>query len=228
MYKMPNAPDIRQLFPDRVFTACCRIEDKDYVLRREEYDAVKDAVTKRRNEFGAGRMCAQAALELQGTKGFVLVRNPDGSTAWPTGIIGTISHSDLWCGAAVARQSDYAGIGFDIEALDRITHKIAKRVLIDREMDWVSRQPGDENGKWFTLMFSAKESIYKCLSPLVGGDIRFSDAEIIPSVDGRSFKTRLTEKISSRVPSSLILRGRYLLHEEEMFSGVVLIKKQAP
>ena len=224
MCQMSNAPDIQQLFPDRVFTECCRIENKQYVLHQEEYGAVKKAIAKRRSEFGAGRMCARSALERQGIKGCVLVRNPDGSTAWPPGIIGTISHSDLWCGAAVARQSDYAGIGFDIETIDRVTHNIAKRVLIDSEMAWVNRQPVDESRKWFTLIFSAKESIYKCLSPLVGKQIRFHDAEIIPRTDCFSFDVRLTDKIASRIPSSLPLRGHYLLYAGEVFSGIVLMK----
>ncbi|MCD6486028.1 MAG: 4'-phosphopantetheinyl transferase superfamily protein [Syntrophobacterales bacterium] len=221
---MPDTPNIQQLFPERVFTECCRIEDKHYALRREEGIAVEKAVTGRRNEFGAGRMCARRALESLGMQECVLARNSDGSTAWPPGIVGAISHSDLWCGAAVARQSDYPGVGFDIETADRVTYNIAKRVLTDSEMDWVDRQAANESRKWFTLIFSAKESIYKCLFPLVGKGIRFHDAEIIPHVDDFSFDVRLTDKIASRIPPLLSLRGRYLLYEGEMFTGIVLIK----
>ncbi|MBW2630245.1 MAG: 4'-phosphopantetheinyl transferase superfamily protein [Deltaproteobacteria bacterium] len=221
---MPDAPNIQQLFPDRVFTECCRIEDKHYALHREEATVVKKAVASRRNEFGAGRMCARSALESLGIQECVLARKSDGSTAWPPGIVGAISHTDSWCGAAVARQSDYLGVGFDIETADRVTRSIAKRVLTDSEMDWVGRQAADESRKWFTLIFSAKESIYKCLSPLVGKGARFHDAEIIPHADGFSFKVRLTDKITSRIPSFSSLRGRYLLYEGEVFTGIVLIK----
>ncbi|MEA1971589.1 MAG: 4'-phosphopantetheinyl transferase superfamily protein [Thermodesulfobacteriota bacterium] len=221
---MPDAPNIQQLFPDRVFTQCCRIEDKHYALHREEATAVKKAVASRRNEFGAGRMCARSALENLGIRERVLARKSDGSTAWPPGIVGAISHSDSWCGAAVARQSDYLGVGFDIETADRVTSSIARRVLTDSEMDWVGRQAEDESRKWFTLIFSAKESIYKCLPPFVGKSIRFRDAEIVPHAEDSSFEVRLTDRIVSRIPSFLPLRGRYLLYGGEVFTGIVLTK----
>jgi len=221
---MPDAPNIQQLFPDCVFTECCRIEDKHYELYREEATAIKKVVTGRRNEFGAGRMCARRALESLGIQECVLTSKSDGSTAWPPGIVGAISHSDSWCGAAVARQSDYSGVGFDIETADRVTRRVAKRVLTDSEMNWVGSQAGDESGKWFTLIFSAKESIYKCLPPLVGKGARFRDAEIIPHADGFSFEVRLMDKIASRIPSFSSLRGRYLLYGGEVFTGIVLIK----
>jgi len=221
---MPDAPNIQQLFPDLVFTECCRIEDKHYALHLEEDAAVKKAVAGRRNEFGAGRMCARNALESLGMQECVLTRKSDGSTAWPPGIVGTISHSDSWCGAAVARQSDYSGVGFDIETADRVTLSMAKRVLTNSEMDWVGRQTEDESKKWFTLIFSAKESIYKCLPSLLRKGIRFRDAEIIPHADDLSFEVRLTDKITSRIPSFLPLRGRYLLYGEKVFTGIVLIK----
>lgn len=221
---MPDAPNIQQLFPDRIVTECCRIEDKHYALHQEEATAVKKAVAKRCNEFGAGRMCARSVLESLGIRECVLTRNSDGSTAWPPGIVGAISHSDSWCGAAVARQSDYSGVGFDIETADRVTRRIAKRVLTDGEMEWVGRQAEDESRKWFTLIFSAKESIYKCLPPLVGKGAGFRDAEIIPHADDFSFEVRLTDKIASRIPSFLPLRGHYLLYRGEVFTGIVLIK----
>jgi phosphopantetheine--protein transferase-like protein len=221
---MPDVPNIQQLFPDSVFTECCRIEDKHYALHGEETLAVKKVVTGRRKEFGAGRMCARSALESLGIRGCVLARNYDGSTAWPPGIVGAISHSDSWCGAAVARQSDYLGVGFDIETATRVTRSIAKRVLTNREMDWVGRQAEDESKKWFTLIFSAKESIYKCLPSLVRKGIRFRDAEIIFYADDFSFEARLTDKITSRIPSFLSPRGRYLLYGGEVFTGIVLVK----
>ena len=217
-------PNIQQLFPDRVFTECCLIEDKHYALHREEATAVRKAVPSRRNEFGAGRMCARSALESLGIRECLLARNADGSTAWPQGIVGAISHSDLWCGAAVARKSDCLGVGFDIETADRVTRSIARRVLTDSEMDWVGRYAEDESREWFTLIFSAKESIYKCLPSLGRKGIRFRDAEIIPHPDNFSFDVRLTDKITSRLPSFSFLRGRYLLYEAGIFTGIVLIK----
>jgi len=222
--QMLDAPDIQQLFPDHVFTECCRIEDKEYALCREEAAAVQKAVAGRRSEFGAGRMCARKALEKMEIHDCVLARQLDGSPAWPPGIVGTISHSDVWCGAAVARQSDYLGIGLDIEAIDRVTSSIARKVLTGGEKEWVGRQTEDESGKWYTLIFSAKESIYKCLSPLMDKGPRFTDAQIIPRADDISFEVRLTDKIASRITPCATLRGNYMLYGGEVFTGIVLMK----
>ncbi len=221
---MPDVPNIQQLFSGHVFTACCRIEDREYALCREEAVSVETAVAGRRNEFGAGRMCARKALEKLGIHNCVLTRQSDGSTAWPPGIVGTISHSDVWCGAAVARQSDYSGIGFDIEAVDRVTRNIARKVLTEDERAWVGRQDADESGKWFALIFSAKESIYKCLSPLMKKGPGFTDAEILLHPDDLSFGVRLTDEIASQIPSSLTFRGQYMLYGGEVFTGIVLMR----
>lgn len=189
----------------------------------EERALVQKAIAKRQNEFGAGRACARRCLERLGIHGCVLTRTPDGGIAWPAGIIGTISHSHTWCGAAIARQSDAAGLGFDIETVTRMTRGIARKVLTTEEFDWISDQHEQEAQKWYTLMFSAKESIYKCILPLYKNRIGFYDAEITPATDESCFAIKLNKKISSKLPATLSLSGRYLLHEGDVFTSVVLM-----
>jgi phosphopantetheine--protein transferase-like protein len=219
---MTETLNIQGLFPDCVISECCRITDEDYALYPEERALIRKAIAKRQKEFGAGRSCARRCLNRLGITGCVLSKQPDGSIAWPAGIVGSISHSNTWCGATVARREDAVGLGFDIETVARMTRDIAKRVLTSLEMDWVSARHENDARMWFTLMFSAKESIYKCLSPLVGKRIGFHDAQIIPSSEKLCFEARLNKKISSQIPSQSSMCGRYLLHEGDIFTGIFL------
>ncbi len=217
-----ESPDIQILFPRCVISECCRIQDELYMLYPEEQAIVRRSVAKRRREFSAGRVCARRALARLGLTECVLTRNPDGTTAWPPKVTGTISHNDTWCGSAVAWQSDIAGIGLDIETVERITTQIAKRVLTRSELAWLSGKPEDETQKWSALIFSAKEAIYKCLFPHVDAKIRYYDAEIIPADDGISFAVKLSKNIAFRISSFPSLSGRYLVHEGDVFTGVIL------
>src|SRR5690242_8343874 len=64
------------------------------------------AAPERQLEFRAGRHCARLAMGLLGAAGPVL-RAPDRSPVWPSGIVGSIAHTRTrnrgFCGAAVAR-----------------------------------------------------------------------------------------------------------------------------
>ena len=120
---------IQGLFPGCVATACCRIADADAKLDPEEHAGIKHAVAKRQQEFIAGRICARQALDRLGITAGPLRKLPDGSIAWPDSIMGTVSHSEIWCGAAVARRCDVTGIGLDIETVTRVGENLWRQIL---------------------------------------------------------------------------------------------------
>jgi phosphopantetheine--protein transferase-like protein len=218
---MEGIINIQPLFSDCVVTECCRVEEKEYKLYPEERVAIKKAVPKRQQEFGAGRLCARKALTRLGIKKYPLCKGPDGLPVWPDGIIGTISHSHTWCGAAVARHEDLRGIGLDIETIDRVSMQIAKKVLTPAEMEWVNASD-KEAQKWLALMFSAKETIFKCVTPVYGKWFGFSDMVIINITEEQSFEAKLNDKISAELPNCSTLIGRYLMHEGNVITGMVL------
>ena len=218
---MEGTRNIQLLFPDSVETECCRVEEKEYELYSEERVFIQNAVAKRQREFGAGRLCARKAMARLGIKDAPLLKGPDGSPVWPAGIVGAISHSSAWCGSAVARKEDIHGIGFDIETIDRVNMKIAKKVLTPVEMEWVNASH-EEAQKRLALLFSAKETIFKCVAPVYGKRLGFFDSVITRVTQEQSFEVKLNDKISAEVLHCSILTGRYLVHEGDVFTGMVL------
>jgi len=221
---MKGIINIKPLFSDCIVTECCRVEEKEYELYPEERVSIQNAVAKRQREFGAGRLCARKAMARLEIKDGPLLKGPDGSPVWPAGIVGAISHSNTWCGSAVARQKDIRGIGLDIETIDRVNIIIAKKVLSPVEMEWVNASD-EEAQKRLALLFSAKETIFKCVAPVYGKRFGFFDTVITHVTEEQSFEVKLNDKISAEVPNCSTLTGRYLMHEGDVFTGMVLYQE---
>jgi 4'-phosphopantetheinyl transferase EntD len=219
---MPVPVSIESLFPGCASTACSRIADVDSDPDPEEIAGLEQAVAKRRQEFVAGRICARQALDRMGVSTGPLRKLPDGSIAWPEGIAGSVSHSEIWSGAAVVRLSNAAGIGFDIENTARVGQNLWRRILTPEERGWLGRRPPAENQQWASLIFSAKEALYKCIGALVTGRIGFMDAIIVPNPPADSFAVLLKGPAAAQLPRNLRLEGRFFFSSGEVFTGLVL------
>ncbi len=221
---MSEKLDIQSLFPGSVATECCRIDaaENDHELYPEELVSIENAIEKRQKEFGAGRTCARQALGRIGAAEGPLTKNQDGSIAWPEGIIGSVSHTRMWCGAAVANLKDIKGIGFDIETIERVKPHIWRKIVTPEEENWLAAQSEDQTQQWVALMFSAKEAVYKCLYPVVRKRMGFFDAIIVPDPQVSTFEIKLHELLSALVPAPLSLTGRYFFYEGVVFTGIVL------
>jgi phosphopantetheine--protein transferase-like protein len=213
---------IQSLFPDCVATACCRIADADGSMEPAEYSSIKHAVEARQQEFSAGRMCARQALKHLGVFAGPLRKLPNRSISWPEGITGTVSHNEIWCGAAVARRCDVAGIGLDMETVTRIGEKLWRRILTTEERTWLDRQPAAESQQWAALIFSAKEAVYKCIAALVPQRIGFIDAVIVPDLREGAFEVHLKGSIAGHLPQELHLQGRFFFFAGAVFTGLTL------
>jgi phosphopantetheine--protein transferase-like protein len=223
MTEKKNLPlRIQSLFPDCVATACCRVADADGSIAPAEYSSMNHAVEARQQEFSAGRMCARQALKHLGCFAGPLRKLPNRSISWPEGIIGTVSHNEIWCGAAVARRCDVAGIGLDIETVARIGEKLWRRTLTTEERTWLDRQPAAESQQWAALIFSAKEAVYKCIVALVPRRIGFMDAVIVPDLQEGVFEVHLKKPIAGYLPQELQLQGRFFFFAGVVFTGVTL------
>ena len=169
------------------------------------------AVPKRQRQFLAGRYCAARALEALGcySGGQSLRRGPGGAPVWPSGFTGSITHTDEFVWAAVARTADVSSIGIDTE------HIIApaRAATVFNGIAWPSetahaRAAGLDRLEALTLVFSAKEAIYKCISRKVGRAIGFHDVRIT-GVDAasRTFHARTVIPLSPEIPADTPLQG---------------------
>lgn len=166
---------------------------------------------KRQQEFLAGRFCAERALNLMATHRQILIKDkiltlgPGRAPLWPKEAVGAISHSDHLVGALVAPAALMLGVGLDVEALmtDDRAERLARRVCTDSEWQYckgrVSR--GYPLGFWLTLLFSAKESLYKAIFPIQQSFVGFKEVDIVAvDLDAKRFHYVFSTKLKTPLP----------------------------
>lgn len=142
-------------------------------------EKLKSASSKRQQEYLLGRFCSLMALRKLGFNLYYEVSSDDdGAPIFPEGFVGSITHSHEIVTAVCAKTSSYLGIGIDVQKVMPIkTYKsIKSKILTTFELD-LSIEEWSE-AEFLTLIFSFKESIYKCLRPLAGRYFGFQDAKI--------------------------------------------------
>ncbi len=178
-------------------------------LRAELPQALARAVPGRRAEFLAGRICAMAALRaLTGAPAPVPV-GEGRAPVWPGGVAGSISHSGARALAVVGRAAEYPFLGLDFEPVmeDARAAPLAPTILTEGDAD--HRPAGMAEGAFTTLVFCAKEAVYKAVWPRVRRVVDFHEARVLglwpgegrielafdetvraPGVTGRAFALR--------------------------------------
>lgn len=188
----------------------------------EEAVFVRNAIAKRKREFAAGRSCARKALGILGVEPRPVLVGRHREPLWPPGVVGSLTHCAGYCAAAVARAERFAGLGIDAEPSDPLDPKLIAMVSTPDEIEWVRRHEPPPHGDWHKLIFSAKESVYKCIFPLVGRVLGHQEVEIRFDPSSQRFDVRLTfesDGVSSRFQA---LRGRYAVGPEYSVTGVSL------
>ncbi len=172
----PMFPKARD--PDVFFGGRFAVQRDDPVGRRaaarrlagiELPATLERAHAKRRIQFLAGRVCARGAIEQVRPNVSIgaLPQDADGCPIWPDGLVGSISHSATFATAAVALRSDAYGLGVDVEPVmsREAAADVARLVASDDEMRRVTQAASLGPLETLTLVFSAKESLFKALYP---------------------------------------------------------------
>lgn len=153
------------LFPEASFALDCVAGE--VVLSKlfaEEFALVENAVAKRQHEFAAGRMLARRAMSSLGVAPSAILRDTRGAPIWQEGYVGSISHSQGMAAAVVARRKAVRGVGLDMECRTRpFPWQALDIVIVPREKTWLCELPQHWREIAAFCMFSAKESIIKCL-----------------------------------------------------------------
>ncbi len=144
-----------------------RLISPEAELLPEEAPAVSNAVLSRRQQFAAGRRLARNAWQRLGYPPAALLPDAQRVPIWPSGLVGSITHTHVWCAAAVARSSDVSALGADVELATPLELGLWERVCRPEERTFLRAQPEAASGLLAKAIFSAKESIYKALYPNV-------------------------------------------------------------
>jgi 4'-phosphopantetheinyl transferase EntD len=145
-------------------------------LLPDEEALVASAVEKRRREFAAGRTCARRALGVLGLPPTAILPGPNREPLWPAGVAGSITHCTGYCAAAVGWRDAVGSFGIDAEVHAPLPPGVEELVCTPAERHWLRAAPAGV--AWGTVVFSAKESLYKAWFPLTGRWLDFADAEL--------------------------------------------------
>lgn len=176
-----------------------------------ERDAVAAAVPARRQEFLQGRACAHAALWALGLDGGPIGVGDRRQPLWPDGVVGAISHGGGLAAAAVARASDAWGLGLDLELREPPLDRELVELLLTPTERARLRAAGGAGRELAKLLFSAKESVYKCVSPRTGWALEHQDVEIVLDLPRRAYRAVIAERFDGRELPTAPLVGSFRL-----------------
>ena len=138
-----------------------------------------------------------------------------GSPTWPPGWLGSISHKNGHVAVALSKEQALIGIGIDVEACGKIHGRLESRIvdleeskLIDMYENVFSRED------LLALVFSFKESIFKCVFPLGLKMFYFHDAKLEDIDLSRNVvRARLKMDASPQTLSGTLLEGHFQYRE---------------
>lgn len=216
------APDISMMFGPEVLTAISRIEGDIGRLSVGERACVAHACVSRQCEFATGRLLARSLLARIGITDAPVLVNDDRSPAWPSGVVGSISHAGDVCVVVLAPRGEIIGLGVDLEQNQPLDIDLIETICTARERDWLSRCPRSSKGSIARLIFSAKESVFKCQYPITKAQLEYEDVDI--ELDGRHrrFAARLRRSVRWSASHRPVLYGRICASPSWIISGATL------
>lgn len=143
-----------------------------------ELEDIASAAPPRRREFLAGRLIARMLSDQLGLPPAPLRRADDRSPVWPADRVGSLSHCNTLCAAAIGTSHAIRSVGIDIETIGRVEPKLWPTLFTEREAGYFRSLPPERVALETTLFFSAKESFYKCQYPLTQSWVGFQDVEV--------------------------------------------------
>ncbi|ENO8415986.1 4'-phosphopantetheinyl transferase superfamily protein [Vibrio mimicus] len=188
----------------------------------DEPITLNKAVNKRKAEYLAGRYVAREALKKLTQQNYQIPIGDNRAPQWPDGISGSITHTDTYALAAVSYFSDHQIIGVDLESWmsPSLAQELAPRI-IDASEQSLLEQCELEFYQGITLIFSAKESLYKALYPQVKQFFGFEDARVdwIEPSSGQ-FQITLLRSLSAAYPKGWQTVGRYFVHQDVVLTVI--------
>ena len=180
------------------------------------------ATEKRRAEFLAGRYAARAALrKLEVTPENIPI-DKHRAPIWPEAVVASITHTDniAICAAAYSESNRFLGIDLETILSAKIIEEI-KPSIINQQEESLLQGIAIPFETAFTLVFSAKESLFKALYYHAGRYLDFDAAEIVSVCTAtQSFFLRLTKNWSPNFKTGTEVRGRYYVKNEKLFTCV--------
>lgn len=197
----------------------------DFPTAMLQLDDLGQATPIRQFEYLTGRVCVAEALRMLGVQSFApLRRRSNGTPVWPAGTTGSITHTRGFVSAAVASTTNVAAIGIDSEAIlpPERALRVAGIFATATELA-VARAAGLGQEHAVTLIFSAKEAIFKALHAFVHRIFDFHDVQIV-RVDGvaREYTASVVQTLAPAFPAGFTLNGRFDIDSRRIHTGMIV------
>lgn len=194
------------ILPDWVEVVVATPPMFDEPLLGEELAGTGRMVPKRLREFTGGRVAARRAIEQLGFPETPIPTAPSRAPIWPQGVTGSISHSGSACLAVVAPNTRARSLGVDVELLEPLSSDLRPMICTPEEEEWL-KAFGPGAGNAAKLIFSAKETVYKCWAPIEEEWLDFHEATLELDMDEECWTARLLKEPTKGFPSRL--SGRF-------------------
>ncbi len=188
----------------------------------EEQDCVPNVATKRYREFTAGRLCAREVLKKSGIDNFPLLVGNNREPLWPPGIVGSISHCRDNCIVVASRDKRIAGLGVDIENIAPLEEEITSLVCRQKEKQWITHVSEPGHPDWAKIIFSAKESVYKCLFPIKNIYLDFKEVQIEFDILRNKFSIDLFNREVAEFIEAYVMVGHFYYTNKYVYTGAEL------
>lgn len=216
---------LSRVLPETVSAAELYTDPPDLAPLPEEEPLIAKSVTKRRNEFITVRFCARLALEGIGVPPVPILKGDKGEPCWPDGVVGSLTHTEGFRGAAVGRRGAVRSVGIDAEPHGVLPDGVLDAISLPAERVEIGALPAGLH--WDRILFCAKEATYKAWYPVTKRWLGFEDAHIVFSVDDSGtaggFESRiLIDPAALLGPPLSSVRGRWSVRDGLALTAIVL------
>jgi len=184
------------------------------------------AAWRRKREFHAGRQCAYAALRAllgPGEGRWNVAVGEGGAPQWPVGTVGSITHTRVLAAAVVMPSSIAQSLGLDAEHFmtEARAESTARVIASAGELEPLMAMLSHTRAETLTMVFSAKEAIFKCLYPAVRRRFGY-DAAAIEHLDlaAARFSARLLVTLTPELTAGTVIGGRIAVDAATVFACV--------
>ncbi len=191
----------------------------------EEEPLIERSVPKRRNEFVTVRHCARVAMQHLGLPPAPILKGEKGDPRWPDGVVGSLTHTQGYRGAVVARATVVRSVGIDAEPHDVLPDRVLEAISLPAERYEIAGLPGGLH--WDRILFCAKEATYKAWYPMTQRWLGFEDAHITFGIDssgtaGEFLSRILIDPAARSGPPLRELSGRWSVAGGLAITAIVL------
>lgn len=179
---------------------------------------VSRAVEARVLEFAAGRVCARAAITALGHPVAPLLSGADRAPIWPSGVVGSITHTGQYCVAVVGSDRQFTAIGVDAERLGAVDLPLWQLTLHPDEVANLRRLDPAASSQRATMLFAAKEAFYKCQYGMTRSWIGFQDVIVTIADDTFDLSFADEPKFALQLPGQW--KGRFAVVGDLVIAGI--------